>query len=56
MRAGSTRRPLTAAVVQLDDLFERRGGPARLPGLERIFGDATRLEIDFWQMGLSPNS
>ena len=45
-----------AAIAQLDDLFARRGGPARLPGLERIFGDATRLEIDFWQMGLSPNS
>lgn len=45
-----------AAIAQLDELFERRGGPSRLPGLERIFGDATRLEIDFWQMGLSPNA
>ena len=45
-----------AAVARLDDLFTRRGGPARIPALERIFGDATRLEIDFWQMGLSPNS
>ncbi len=43
-----------AAVAALDDLFARRGGPARLPGLERIFGEATRLEIGFWQMGLSP--
>ncbi len=45
-----------AAIARLDELFERRGGPARLPGLERIFADATRLEIDFWQMGLSPNA
>ncbi len=50
------RETATAAAANLDDLFARRGGPARLPGLERIFGEATRLEIDFWQMGLSPNA
>ncbi|MCY4232024.1 MAG: thiaminase II [Alphaproteobacteria bacterium] len=43
------------AVAQLDELFARRGGSARLPALERIFRDATRLEIDFWRMGLSLN-
>ena len=44
-----------AAVARLDDLFARRGGAARLPALERVFGEATRLEIDFWQLGLPPD-
>ena len=26
--------------------------PARFEQLTRIFSDATRLEIDFWEMGL----
>jgi thiaminase/transcriptional activator TenA len=26
--------------------------PARFAELKKIFNDATRLEIDFWQMGL----
>ncbi len=53
MYAGAEYGELAAtAAAQLDELFERRGGPARLPGLERIFGEATRLEIAFWQMGL----
>ena len=26
--------------------------PARFKELTRIFSDATRLEIDFWEMGL----
>lgn len=40
------------AVKQLDRLFIRRAGPGRLKGLTRLFGAATRLEGDFWQMGL----
>lgn len=40
------------AAAQLDDLMNRLGGPARLPALQRIFADATRLEVGFWQMGL----
>lgn len=35
----------------LDRLLDRRGGPARLPGLQRTFAAATRLEAAFWQMG-----
>lgn len=36
----------------LDRLMERRGGPGRLDSLQRTFRTATRLEADFWQMGL----
>jgi len=35
----------------IDRLFARRGSPARMPDLHRIFGTATRLEATFWQMG-----
>ncbi len=35
----------------IDRLFARRGSPARLPDLRRIFATATRLEESFWQMG-----
>ncbi len=56
MYAGQEYQETAAgAVAQLDELFARRGGPARLPALERIFRDATRLEIGFWRMGLSLN-
>lgn len=41
-----------SAVTALDDLWKRRGGDARRPGVRKIFDEATRLEIDFWQMGL----
>ena len=40
------------AVDQLDRLFERRGGPARLPSLVTLFKRATVLESAFWQSGL----
>ncbi len=40
------------AVERLETLFKRRGGPARLPALTRIFARAARLEADFWQMAL----
>jgi len=40
-------------VAVLDDLMERRGGPGRFAGLSATFGAATRLEADFWQMGLN---
>lgn len=42
----------SAAVRQLDALMQRRGGPGRMKHLSRLFGAATRLEADFWQMGL----
>lgn len=40
-------------VAVLDDLMERRGGPGRFTNLSATFGAATRLEADFWQMGLA---
>jgi thiaminase/transcriptional activator TenA len=41
-----------AAVAQLDSLYARRAGPGRDAALARLFGGATKLEADFWQMGL----
>ncbi len=40
------------AAAALDDQFARRGGESRFPALARCFTAATRLEADFWQMGL----
>ncbi|MDP6567639.1 MAG: thiaminase II [Alphaproteobacteria bacterium] len=40
------------AVQQLDRLAETRITPGRFEGLARTFQQATRLEADFWQMGL----
>ena len=40
------------AEAALDELFARRGGEARFPSLAADFATATRLEADFWQMGL----
>jgi len=39
-------------VATIERLGERRGGEARFEALARTFRAATRLEIDFWQMGL----
>ena len=36
----------------LDQLMARRGGPGRFEALAKTFGEATRLEIGFWRMGL----
>jgi len=41
-----------AELAFLDDLMARRGGPGRMAALADTFARATRLEIDFWQMGL----
>jgi thiaminase/transcriptional activator TenA len=43
----------TDAVAQLDRLAEQRLTPARFDALARTFRQATRLEADFWQMGLT---
>ncbi|MDP7547780.1 MAG: thiaminase II [Alphaproteobacteria bacterium] len=43
----------TDAVAQLDRLAEQRLTPARFEALARTFRQATRLEADFWQMGLT---
>ena len=40
------------AVAALDEQFARRGGEGRFPALAAAFASATRLEADFWQMGL----
>jgi thiaminase/transcriptional activator TenA len=40
------------AAAALDRHFARRGGPGRMAGLEATFRAATRLEAQFWQMGL----
>ena len=42
-----------SAVARLDELMARRGGPGRMAGLTKTFRRATRLEADFWQMGLT---
>ena len=42
-----------AAADQLDRLSDRRGGDARFESLVRTFDQATRLEVDFWEMGLT---
>lgn len=49
---GLFERLARGAVAQLDDLGQRLGAASRLQRLTQIFGDATRLEIGFWQMGL----
>ena len=47
------RRVARDAVDQLDGLYARFGGEARIKALSAIFTQATRLEIAFWDMGLS---
>ncbi|WP_142850890.1 thiaminase II [Telmatospirillum sp. J64-1] len=42
-----------AQIEQLDRLFARRAGPGRMDSLVATFRTATRLETDFWEMGLS---
>ncbi|MBL8839537.1 MAG: thiaminase II [Alphaproteobacteria bacterium] len=42
-----------SAAAGLDRLWQERAGGGRFERLVRIFGEATRLEADFWQMGLS---
>lgn len=53
MYAGPEYQDVVAAeLATLDRLMERRGGPGRTDSLQEIFRTATRLEADFWQMGL----
>ena len=42
----------TAETDMLDRLLAERGGAGRIDGLVECFGQAPRLEVDFWQMGL----
>jgi thiaminase/transcriptional activator TenA len=41
-----------ATIANLDDLAAVMMTDARYPQLKELFGSATRLETDFWQMGL----
>ncbi len=53
MYAGADYQSLAAeAAAALDEQFTRRGGEGRLPSLAANFAAASRLEADFWQMGL----
>ena len=53
MYAGADYQALAAdAKAALDEQSARRGGDGRLPALAASFAAATRLEADFWQMGL----
>ena len=54
MYAGAEYQALAGeAKAALDEQFGRRGGEGRFPALAASFAAATRLEADFWQMGLS---
>jgi thiaminase/transcriptional activator TenA len=53
MYAGTEYQALAAeAKGALDEQFARRGGEGRFPALAATFTAATRLEAEFWQMGL----
>ena len=53
MYAGAEYQDLAReAEAALDEQFARRGGEGRFPSLAAGFATATRLEADFWQMGL----
>ena len=54
MYAGAEYQELAReAATALDAQFTRRGGEGRFPALAAAFAAATRLEADFWQMGLA---
>jgi thiaminase/transcriptional activator TenA len=54
MYAGAEYQNLACeAAAALDEQFARRGGEGRFPTLAAAFATATRLEADFWQMGLA---
>jgi thiaminase/transcriptional activator TenA len=51
--AGAEYREVArAAVARLDRLSAERGGEPRFPALAETFRTATRLEAEFWAMGL----
>ncbi len=54
MYAGAEYQSLAReAAAALDEQFERRGGEGRFAALAGAFATATRLEADFWTMGLA---
>jgi thiaminase (transcriptional activator TenA) len=53
MYAGEEYQSLAhEAASALDEEFARRGGEGRFPAMSAAFTTATRLEADFWQLGL----
>ena len=53
MYAGAEYQDIARAhAAALDRLWTARAGEGRFAGLTRTFGQATRLEAAFWQMGL----
>ena len=53
MYAGAEYQALAEeAKAALDEQYAMRGGEGRFPSLAATFTAATRLEADFWQMGL----
>jgi thiaminase (transcriptional activator TenA) len=53
MYSGSEYQKLAReAEAALDEQFAHRGGEGRFRSLATVFATATRLEADFWQMGL----
>lgn len=44
---------VNAAIALLETLWQQRGGESRFAELSAIFATATRLEANFWQMGLN---
>lgn len=57
MYAGADYQSLARETeAALDDQFARRGGEGRFPSLAANFATATRLEAEFWQMGLDAAS
>jgi thiaminase (transcriptional activator TenA) len=54
MYAGAEYQGLARdCAAALDEQFARRGGEGRFPALAACFATATRLEADFWAMGLA---
>ncbi len=54
MYAGEDYQAVAGAEIELlDRLSRRRGGNERFDDLAQTFSQATRLEADFWQMGLT---
>lgn len=54
MYAGDEYQQLVKDMTaEIDTLAEKRFTKARFPDLSKTFATATRLEADFWQMGLS---
>jgi thiaminase/transcriptional activator TenA len=51
-QSAAYQRSVATAIAAFEDLGRRRGAAARLASLTRIFATASRLEADFWTMGL----